>query len=105
LSRASRLLRRLPSLPTRRSSDLVLPAAACRDQRDRDNEQTTQHELVIGVCASPDNPPSRSRRSSDRARPAPPTSPRTRRCTAATDRKSTRLNSSHVSISYAVFCL
>src|SRR5437868_15535981 len=28
-----------------------------------------------------------------------------RRCTARVDRKSTRLNSSHVSISYAVFCL
>src|SRR2546426_5668266 len=26
-------------------------------------------------------------------------------CTAATDRKSTRLNSSHLVISYAVFCL
>src|SRR5690554_7735612 len=26
-------------------------------------------------------------------------------CTASTDRKSTRLNSSHVRISYAVFCL
>src|SRR5690349_23675001 len=26
-------------------------------------------------------------------------------CTSATDRKSTRLNSSHVEISYAVFCL
>src|SRR6266704_5254373 len=26
-------------------------------------------------------------------------------CTASRDRKSTRLNSSHVSISYAVFCL
>src|SRR5215510_16221510 len=27
------------------------------------------------------------------------------RCTASRDRKSTRLNSSHVAISYAVFCL
>src|SRR5699024_11587989 len=27
------------------------------------------------------------------------------RCNAVSDRKSTRLNSSHVSISYAVFCL
>src|SRR5699024_12803523 len=38
----------------------------------------------------------RSRRSRARWRPARP---------AAADRKSTRLNSSHVSISYAVFCL
>src|SRR2546427_9329451 len=29
----------------------------------------------------------------------------TRRCAASTDRKSTRLNSSHSQISYAVFCL
>src|SRR5258707_7248484 len=28
-----------------------------------------------------------------------------RRCVAAADRKSTRLNSSHANISYAVFCL
>src|SRR6266496_5964279 len=33
-------------------------------------------------------------------RPPPPAAPRPRR-----DRKSTRLNSSHVEISYAVFCL
>src|SRR5207249_8676633 len=31
--------------------------------------------------------------------------PRAPRAAAAVDRKSTRLNSSHVSISYAVFCL
>src|SRR5207253_11448530 len=36
-----------------------------------------------------------------RARPAPPTA----RLAGAPDRKSTRLNSSHVAISYAVFCL
>src|SRR5258705_3137215 len=29
----------------------------------------------------------------------------TRRCQSATDRKSTRLNSSHLGISYAAFCL
>src|SRR6266403_1104245 len=32
-------------------------------------------------------------------------SPRARRCCGSRDRKSTRLNSSHVEISYAVFCL
>src|SRR5690625_6416720 len=31
--------------------------------------------------------------------------PRYERCTQYTDRKSTRLNSSHVATSYAVFCL
>src|SRR5207249_11637568 len=48
-----------------------------------------------------------------RPRPAQPqrhfrqrrASPRRRRAARAGDRKSTRLNSSHVSISYAVFCL
>src|SRR5437868_8239916 len=41
------------------------------------------------------------------ARPVPGTPPRygARRPDLETDRKSTRLNSSHVSISYAVFCL
>src|SRR6266567_6357474 len=39
----------------------------------------------------------------DRATPLP-TMTRLR-CTAAVDRKSTRLNSSHSQISYAVFCL
>src|SRR5690349_19224078 len=34
-----------------------------------------------------------------------PTETRTRRTSTLADRKSTRLNSSHVEISYAVFCL
>src|SRR5580693_10092363 len=38
--------------------------------------------------------------------PGPPVAPlRARRCHSSRDRKSTRLNSSHSSISYAVFCL
>src|ERR1039457_3661319 len=36
---------------------------------------------------------------------SPASSARTRRMAAAIDRKSTRLNSSHLVISYAVFCL
>src|SRR6266571_2223261 len=43
----------------------------------------------------------RSRRRRPRSGPSPPTGPPP----AARDRKSTRLNSSHMSISYAVFCL
>src|SRR3712207_7481084 len=39
-----------------------------------------------------------------RAEPPPPRSPTIRR-SAERDRKSTRLNSSHANISYAVFCL
>src|SRR5207253_10877710 len=34
-----------------------------------------------------------------------PTAPSGLRCSRSRDRKSTRLNSSHVAISYAVFCL
>src|SRR5690349_23835909 len=45
------------------------------------------------------SPPTGTRRSAPRRRST------TARTTAPTDRKSTRLNSSHVEISYAVFCL
>src|SRR5256885_11404272 len=45
-------------------------------------------------------------RSDDRRRPRPPRPPRdAHRRHLARDRKSTRLNSSHLVISYAVFCL
>src|SRR5215510_15281527 len=50
----------------------------------------------------------RSRRDSRAGSPRGPRSPRCRagaRATRRPDRKSTRLNSSHVAISYAVFCL
>src|SRR3712207_7558314 len=40
-----------------------------------------------------------------RPRTHPSPSPRRRRTQARRDRKSTRLNSSHANISYAVFCL
>src|SRR5699024_12379747 len=71
--------RLLHSFPTRRSSDLTGPAG--------------------GPALPPDSCPKRPRGrfggsgSAECAR------------TPATDRKSTRLNSSYVSISYAVFCL
>src|SRR5690349_21984713 len=48
----------------------------------------------------------RARRfSSPRRRPAKRTAPRNTASALSRDRKSTRLNSSHVEISYAVFCL
>src|SRR6266496_5746009 len=66
------------------------------------------------ICASRDRR-SRSRASWRRSRipPSPtpprhsgsPLSPPSWRAPARSDRKSTRLNSSHVEISYAVFCL
>src|SRR5690606_40648237 len=69
----------LHSLPTRRSSDLSRPRATRRSRR-----STT-------CCATKRACPRRPNRPSWLS----PTS----------DRKSTRLNSSHVKISYAVFCL
>src|SRR3712207_7777508 len=45
--------------------------------------------------------PRRARRARHPATPSASSSP----CCAAADRKSTRLNSSHANISYAVFCL
>src|SRR5699024_12686948 len=77
--------RPLLSFPTRRSSDLSSPRAATRTH--------LQPFVVVAVAAET----TRGIRSGGRRRQ---TRPRTR-----TDRKSTRLNSSHVSISYAVFCL
>src|SRR5205814_8540200 len=72
----------LHSFPTRRSSDLPpLPVPARRGPG---------HRGRMG-----EEPPHRPR----------PISRGARRPRAAQDRKSTRLNSSHLGISYAVFCL
>src|SRR5437868_15405468 len=77
--------RDLHSFPTRRSSDLArLLRPVCRNQRGDDVELAAlgsgQRDRGIGLVDELDV--------GDRE-----------------DRKSTRLNSSHVSISYAVFCL
>src|SRR5256885_2867210 len=47
----------------------------------------------------------RSPRTSDKQPPSPKPSPSDPTATCTADRKSTRLNSSHLVISYAVFCL
>src|SRR5207247_6949944 len=83
--------------PTRRSSDLA-PTAQRRARRRR---STLWRYPASGLIRS--RPPFRlpvphTRRSS-------PASTRPRTAFAATDRKSTRLNSSHESISYAVLRL
>src|SRR6266487_6472886 len=59
------------------------------------------------VCSSDLSPPKPRRPSSIDLRRCSPTgtSPARQRFRPSTDRKSTRLNSSHPSISYAVFCL
>src|SRR5207245_10922970 len=87
--------RSLPTFPTRRSSDL--PRGDHRPDRPQDADQRAQlgREGLHGRL--------RGRELADlgerRLRPAEPD-----RGDRA-DRKSTRLNSSHGSISYAVFCL
>src|SRR5690606_42165159 len=70
--------RDLPSFPTRRSSDLSLSLRVNKASR---------------AAGSNPAPGGRSRRPRRGRRPPRP------------NRKSTRLNSSHVKISYAVFCL
>src|SRR5690349_23978415 len=73
----------LHSFPTRRSSDLV----GWSTTRTRSGRRSRKPRATPAAS----RPPWRSR-----------TSERRRSCG---DRKSTRLNSSHVEISYAVFCL
>src|SRR5690606_39355115 len=77
--------RDLHSFPTRRSSDLEETSSAERPRR-------------VGLGR---------RLRSRKALPPPATAamPRLARNGVSRDRKSTRLNSSHVKISYAVFCL
>src|SRR5207249_11904503 len=88
--------RPLHSFPTRRSSDLE----RARRSPSRDDERA--HERVERADERPDERPRRpNKRPHERVE-----RPYERgRSNEWGDRKSTRLNSSHVSISYAVFCL
>src|SRR5207244_5903374 len=72
--------RNLPPFPTRRSSDLATEGAACCRRRDAP-------------------PPFQARRLAPFCRRF-----RSSLCSLGSDRKSTRLNSSHQIISYPVFC-
>src|SRR5437868_8964670 len=81
--------RDLHSFPTRRSSDLLLHDAGHRLLGQPDVGEHS--EAGTGPAAAPTD---------DALRDDLPAADRVDR-----DRKSTRLNSSHVSISYAVFCL
>src|SRR5207249_6739448 len=95
----------LPSFPTRRSSDLVgrgreefarLVEARARlhEDRPRDAVRLEQGAQILWAEASADRRELVGQPGVRRASGVP-----------EVDRKSTRLNSSHVSISYAVFCL
>src|SRR5699024_12637314 len=81
--------RALPSFPTRRSSDLRDPGTVQLSHLRTGDVLGAQHRcLVDHPCRLGD---ARAHGGQHRGDPE--------------DRKSTRLNSSHVSISYAVFCL
>src|SRR5688572_32618692 len=93
----------LHSFPTRRSSDLKVP-------KDRDPASLTLEECQALIAAAPERGGRFGRRRKAEAPAAPAahdaaTKPKRARKKAAGDRKSTRLNSSHSQISYAVFCL
>src|SRR5207249_9096943 len=84
------------SCPTRRSSDLRQPLLRYRDGAgDRD---VAEREQRFGIALPLRPGELRQRQPGQFARPEG-------QGDSKPDRKSTRLNSSHVSISYAVFCL
>src|SRR5690606_41656594 len=92
--------RDLPSFPTRRSSDLepaqahaLAAAVVDGDERLQDAARRAHERGVgLGVDVADDEHAARPEAAQERRLPQ-------------RDRKSTRLNSSHVKISYAVFCL
>src|SRR5207249_11100980 len=90
-------LRYLRSFPTRRSSDLQDMADAAFLIR-HDRLTITQVEAAFAAVIIPDLVELRD--AFERAKAS-----RSSTRSGMIDRKSTRLNSSHVSISYAVFCL
>src|SRR2546430_13072747 len=81
------MIRRPPRstlFPTRRSSDLVQPQLL-KALEEKPQLEVTQAQAAVEACLAEDS---------------------TAACACVTsDRKSTRLNSSHSQISYAVFCL
>src|SRR5690606_41461298 len=81
----------LHSFPTRRSSDLAA-LGSLGAIRPRDWWAQREWECRLPAERAPDREAARSSASCDQWR-------------SGSDRKSTRLNSSHVKISYAVFCL
>src|SRR5207249_10639863 len=93
--------RHLPSFPTRRSSDLRTGGEPCLPAR----AEFAQREAVNASLASPREVGHRPRVRAGRRHPRDGRRTRSRRPRlGCRDRKSTRLNSSHVSMSYAVFC-
>src|SRR5205814_9654276 len=100
LFHSSRTYRDLTSFPTRRSSDLgeirLVPDTA-HDRNFRGEDRSRDHLLVVGPQVL--EAPAASTHEEDIASRVGV------RAFDRPDRKSTRLNSSHLGISYAVFCL
>src|SRR5207249_11951458 len=90
----------LHSFPTRRSSDLVA-AALC----DGFLQSKGPRRLFEASGGGQETRPPSARQTTSALHDQPVGGQRADFVDAARDRKSTRLNSSHVSISYAVFCL
>src|SRR5690606_41946518 len=90
----------LPSLPTRRSSDLT-------SKNVRNAVTTTEGPAGVSKCQDSVRPPETAINPKKTANTSICSGVlASRRAVAAgIDRKSTRLNSSHVKISYAVLCL
>src|SRR5699024_11869509 len=87
--------RDLHSFPTRRSSDLKSQDALGKKLRAKDSATDNVRRLLKKARTTANRKNAELKAS--RVREA--------QARAEADRKSTRLNSSHVSISYAVFCL
>src|SRR5690606_40909841 len=98
---SSRDLRYLPPFPTRRSSDLIAPLLTCGAALPPDRCKTPrstrlQDASELGLYSRVAHHPWRDRNVALAI---------LTQSSSGRDRKSTRLNSSHVKISYAVFCL
>src|SRR5207244_12761451 len=91
--------RPLHTFPPRRSSDL--PAAKDASAKDTEAKAPAKDEDAKDAPAK-DAP---AKGASAKAKPAAKDAPATDEGGKTADRKSTRLNSSHQIISYAVFCL
>src|SRR5207302_11175872 len=95
----------LHSFPTRRSSDLFWKLAASSDFRSRGSpEAGGLAESIRAVRALPGKSGSAAAEVAISSGGLVNRTSQVQRLNDALDRKSTRLNSSHVKISYAVFC-
>src|SRR5206468_11629525 len=95
--------RALPSFPTRRSSDLWAHSAV--QSGAPQSHGAFLRRIQPQLCAiDPQREPVGARRDEERQTSLPAIGGNTM-AALPTDRKSTRLNSSHDQISYAVFCL